>query len=239
MTMTRRILIAGNESALTNAIESEAAKRVENYAVALLPNRLSGDNAKIGLQVRQEKSSLESAAGQESEKTARIPLEWNPGSPISARTLIISAENRIEHLNIAILVCDPPSIRCAAADLSMANVEVLVNDHIKSWFFLVKELSTSFKEHGEGILALVYPEATSSRDDTADLLGPAALAAFRSFTRGLLSSALNEPYFTLGFSGAETGDEAGFAAFIFKQLDEENRRSNGKLYKYGKLGFFR
>jgi hypothetical protein len=237
--MTKRILIAGNESALTSAIESEVAKRVENYTIALLPNRLSGDNAKIRLQARQDNHSLESSAGQEQEKEARIPLEWNPGSPISARTLIIAAENRLEHINLALLVCDPPSVRCAAADLSMANVEVLVNDHVKSWFFLVKELATNFKARGEGTLALVYPETTSSRDDTADLLGPAALAAFRSFTRGLLSAALNEPYFTLGFSGAETGDEVGFAAFIFKQLDENNRRSNGKLYKYGKLGFFR
>jgi hypothetical protein len=236
--MTKRILIAGNESALTSAIEAEAAKRVESYAVALLPNRLSGDGAKI-VQTRKENLSVESPEDQEQEGKGRIPLEWNPGSPISARTLIIAAENRLEHLNMAILVCDPPSVRCAAADLSMANVEVLVNDYIKSWFFLVKELSTNFKTRGEGTLALVYPETTSSKDDIADLLGPTALAAFRSFTRGLLSAALNEPYFTLGFSGTETGDEAGFAAFIFKQLDEENRRSNGKLYKYGKLGFFR
>jgi hypothetical protein len=237
--MTKRILIAGNVSALTNAIDAEAARRVETYTVALLPNRLSGDSAKIGLQTRQENSSVESSADQEQEGKGRIPLEWNPGSPISARTLIIAAENRLEYINEAILVCDPPSVRCAAADLGMANVEVLVNDHIKSWFFLVKELTTYFRARGEGYLALVFPETTASKDDTADLLGPAALAAFRSFTRGLLVSALSEPYFTLAFSGADTGDEAGFAAFIFKQLDEENRRSNGKLYKYGKLGFFR
>jgi hypothetical protein len=236
--MTKRILIAGNESALTNAIEAEAAKRVEAYTVALLPNRLSGDGAKTGLQARQENSSSDSSANQEQEK-GRILLEWNPGSPISARTLIIAAENRLEYINEAILVCDPPSVRCAAADMGMANVEILVNDHIKSWFFLVKELATHFKARGEGYLALVFPEVTSSRDDTADLLGPTALAAFRSLARGLLISALNDPYFTLGFTGAETGDEAGFATFIFKQLDEENRRSNGKLYKYGKLGFFR
>jgi len=90
-------------------------------------------------------------------------------------------------------------------------------------------------------LALVYPETagTVSKDDAADLLGSTALAAFRSLTRSLLAAAFNEPYLTLGFSGAEAGDETGFAAFIFKQLDEGNRRSNGKLYKYGKLGFFR
>ena len=88
---------------------------------------------------------------------------------------------------------------------------------------------------------MVYPETTGagSKDDAADLLGSTALAAFRSLTRSLLAAAFSEPYLTLGFSGAEAGDDAGFAAFIFKQLDEGNRRGNGKLNKYGKMGLFR
>jgi hypothetical protein len=229
--MSRGILIAGNESALTNAIEIEAARRVERYTLALLPDRLSGDNTKIGLQ------SWSSAVTAEK----RIPLEWNPGSPIAARTLVLAAENRLERVNEAILVCDPPSVRTAAADLSLANVEILVNDYIKGWFFLVKELAVVFKAHGGGVMALVCPETagTGDKDDAADLLGATALAAFRALTHGLLAAALSEPYHTLGFSGVEAGDDAGFASFVFKQLDEGTRRNNGKLHKYGKIGFFR
>jgi len=229
--MTRGILIVGNESALTNAIEVEAARRVERYTLALLPDRLSGgDNAQNGLQ---------SWASISADK--RIPLEWNPGSPISARTLIIAAENRIEQVNEAILVCDPPSARTAAADLSMANVEILVNDYIKGWFYLVKELTAAFRAHGGGVMALVSSEtaATGDKDDAVDLLGSTALAAFRALTNGLLAAAFSESYQTLGFSGIEAGDDAGFASFVFKQLDEGGRRSNGKLHKYGKTGFFR
>jgi hypothetical protein len=229
--MTRGILIAGNESALTNAIEVEAARRVERYALALLPDRLSADNTKASLQSWSSAISMEK----------RISLEWNPGSPISARTLLLAAENRLEQVNEAILVCDPPSVRSAAADLSMANIEILVNDYIKGWFFLVKELAAVFRAHGGGVIALVSPEnaGTGDKDDSADLLGSTALAAFRALTRGLLAAALNEPYLTLGFSGVEAGDDVGFAAFVFKQLDEGNRRSNGKLHKFGKTGLFR
>jgi hypothetical protein len=229
--MTKGILIAGNESALTTAIEAEAVKQVEPYTVALIPDRLSGGDARHSLQPRKENSS----------ESFRIPLEWNPGSPISARTLILAAENRLVHIDEAILVCDPPSVRSTAADLNMANVEVLVNDHIKGWFFLVKELAALFKAQAKGTLALVYSEtgASCGKDDAADLLGQSALAAFSSFTRSLLAASFSEPYSTFGFSGAATGDEAGFASFIFKQLDESNRKNNGKLYKYGKMGFFR
>jgi len=43
----------------------------------------------------------------------------------------------------------------------------------------------------------------------------------------------------MGFSCAEAVAEAGFASYIFKILDEGNRRNNGKLLKYGKFGFLR
>ena len=105
--MTRGIFIVGNESALSRAIEAEAAGRVENYAAALIPNRLSG----------VPKSSVPA-----NEK--RLDLDWNPSSPISARTLILAAENRLEKIDEAILVCSPPSIRSSAADLPLADIEI-------------------------------------------------------------------------------------------------------------------
>jgi hypothetical protein len=118
---------------------------------------------------------------------------------------------------------------------------MLVNDHIKSWFFLVKELTVVLKAKGEGTLSLVYPEINEAtgEDENPDFLGHSALAVFRSLTRDLLASAFSEPFLTLGFTGSETDDDAGFAAFIFKQLEEKTRRGNGKLHKYGKLGFFK
>ena len=231
--MTRGILIAGNESALINAIEDETARRVKRYAITLIQDRFSTDEVKPGNQPRHESPSPDSAA--DSLKKGRNLLDWNPGSAISARTLVIAAENRLGRIDEAILVCYPPSACYALADLGLADVEVMVNEHIKGWFFLVKELTAVFKARGEGTLALVYPETGGK--DGAELLGQAALAAFRSFTHGLLSVASDEPYLTMGFGGAD--DEKGFAAFIFKQLEEGNRRSNGKLHKYGKLGFFR
>jgi hypothetical protein len=215
----RGIVIAGNESALLNAVETEAARRAGQYALAVLPNRFSGDKANT------------SAA-----PSGRLPLDWNPGSPISARTLVLAAENRLVRVDEAILVCDPP-FACRSIDgLSLADVEVLANDHVKSWYFLVKELAAVFKTRGAGIIALVYPEM---RDEAADLLGSTAVAVFRSLSRSFIAGAANEPYFAAGFSGGETGDEAGFASFIFKHLDEKNRRNNGKIFKYGKLALFR
>ena len=227
--MTRGILITGNESTLSQAIAGEAAKRVEHYASALITSRLSEP---LELAAQTDKQSSHEQAG--------IALQWNPGSPISARTLILAAENRLEHINDAILVCAPPSVRRPAAELSLSDIETLVNDHIKGWFFLVRELASIFRAKKKGTLALVFYEIGTGggKDDPADTLGPSALASFQALTRSLLASAHNEPYLTMGFSCAEAGAETGFASYIFKILDEGNRKNNGKLHKYGKLSFF-
>ena len=223
MRMIRGILIAGSDSALINAIEAEAARRVDNYALALIPSRVA---------------SPEAEAPFANHFPARIPLEWNPSSAISARTLVIAAESRIERIDEAILVCDPQLPRCAAVNPGLADIEALVGDQVKGWFFLVRELAAAFKARREGTLALVYPES-GGKDDVNDVLGQVAIAVFRSLTHSLLGAANDEPYLTLGFSGGEAGDEAGFAAFIARQLEDGGRRGSGKLHKYGKQGFFK
>jgi hypothetical protein len=219
--MTRGILIAGNESSLFAAMAAEASRRVERFATAVIPNRIS-----------------ESAP--ESAESARIPLGWNPGSPVSARSLVLAAENRLEHVDEAILICAPPSVRRKAEDLIPGELEILVNDHIKGWFFLVRELALLFKGRNRGVLSLVLSDRGSGggKDETADLLGPAAAASFRALTQSLLNGSLNEPYQILAFSSSEIGEDASFASLVFKTMEEDTRRNSGKWYKYGKFGLF-
>jgi len=221
--MTRGIFIAGNESALSRAVEAETMKRVDHFTVALIPNRLTG----------APKSSVQ-ANGK------RIPLDWNPPSPISARTLVLASENRLDHIDEAILICSPPSIHSSAAELPLADVEIMINDHIKGWFFLIKELAAVFTNRQRGTLALVYPEIPGTgKDDTADILGPSSLASFSALTHGLLAAAHSDQYVTMGFSCSDAGNEAAFAAFMYKYIDEGNKRSNGKLHKFGKFNLFK
>ncbi|MDR2596149.1 MAG: hypothetical protein LBC76_02390 [Treponema sp.] len=222
--MTRGIFIAGNESALSRAIEAETTNRVEQFAAAYIPNRLAG-----------------AVKNSTSETPKRLSLEWNPSSPISARTLVLAAENRLEHIDEAILICSPPSVRCKAADLSFSDVEIMLNDHIKGWFFLIKELISVFNNRRRGSLVLVYPDIPpiQSRDEAADILGQPALASFRTMTQSLLSSAQNEAYTTMAFSTSDAGNETAFASFLYKSLDESSKRSNGKLHKFGKFNLFK
>lgn len=207
---------------MSAALAAEAARRVERFVSALIPNRASG------------------ASGGKPVTEAQIPLDWNPGSPISARTLVLAAENRLEHIDEALLICSPPPIQRQAGELNPLEIEIMVNDHIKGWFFLVKELTALFRVRGGGILALVLADIASEggKDETADLLTPSALASFRAFMRSLLSASPREPYQTMAFTVSETGEETAFASFVFKILEEGGKRNNGKWHKFGRLNFF-
>jgi hypothetical protein len=229
--MTRGILIAGNEAALTAAVAREAAKRVDAVATALIANRLDGLKAGQSLNI--------------AEGSSQIPLRWNPASPISARTLLLAAESRLGRIDDAVLVCAPPSIRKKPGELSPNDIEILAGDHIKGWFFLIRELALYFCASPDGVsrsgtLALVVPDISSGgKDDPADIAGPAAAASFRAFAQGVLLASAGEPYRSLGFSTGDAGNDEEFAAYIFKIIDEGNKRDSGRWFRFGRLNLFR
>ncbi|MDR1126758.1 MAG: hypothetical protein LBL06_01385 [Treponema sp.] len=203
--MTRGILIVGNNSPLLTALAEEAARRVEHFVAAFIPDQ-------------SDKTLTVSSAEM---------LNWNPGSPIAARTLLLGAENRLGQVNEAILVCAPP--RLCNERLDSKGIESLVNDQIKGWLLLVKELTTSFRTRKTGTLAMALSKPPE------DLLAPIAFNAFQTFANGLLSAASSEPFQTVGFVPPDNGDDTGFAAFIFKVIDDGNKKSNGRWQRYGKL----
>jgi hypothetical protein len=101
-------------------------------------------------------------------------------------------------------------------------------------------LAAVFSSRKNGTLILVYPEISlTKKEDAADVLGPSALASFRALTQGLLAAAHNDKYTTIGFATTDAGNETAFASFIFKNIDDTGKRSNGKLNKFGKFNLFK
>jgi hypothetical protein len=235
--MTRGLLIAGNESTLAAALALEAGRRFELFCAALVPNRLP---------YPPEGPPAGAGGGTAADRPGQGPvsLDWNPGSPVSARGLVLSAKNRLGRIDQAVLVCVPPAVRKHAEDLNSANIEIIVNDYIKGWFFLAKELALLFTVQGAGSLALALSDTAGGggRDDR-DLIGPSVSASFRAFAQGLMASAQEARYDVFGFAlpadsfsgGSDSGDNVG--AFVFKTL-EDGRRNRGRWHKFGsKLPF--
>lgn len=214
--------MAGNESPLFMAAAAEAEKRVEKYAAAniysaAIPGKQTAPNS-----------------------SKRIPLSWNPGSSISARTLILSAENWLGQINDALLICLPPAMFKPAESLVPADIETHVNTQIKGWFFLIRELAIYFRARGSGTIALAVPETVSGGGESlSDFFGGSAAASFRALGQELLSGSAAEPFHVLGFTAAEAGQEKEFASWFFKIIDEGSRKNSGKWHKFSKFGFFK
>jgi NAD(P)-dependent dehydrogenase (short-subunit alcohol dehydrogenase family) len=220
--MTRGILLAGNESPLLFALSDEAAKRVQSHVAAYIPRDAL---PRTGAQAKPQAAE----AGR---------LEWNPSSPVSACTLVLEAQNRLGHIDDAILVCVPPAYRAAPDALSLIELDRFIDTNIKSWFFLARELAAVFQKRASGTLTLALQgTSAASREEAPDLAGPAAAASFRALTQSLLSASANAPYNTMGFLLPESGEENAFAAHVFKTM-EEGRKNSGKWHKYGKFGLF-
>ena len=229
--MNRGIIIVGNTSSLFSALCTEAAKRVEKYALAFIPRAADPLHSNEALHISEARPDRQ------------IVLEWNPPSPVSAKTLVLSALNKMDHIDDAVLVCVPPAYRKTPEEFSAAEIDGLIDCNIKGWFFLVRELTAAFRARKGGTLSLVLPELTAGfankagGDEKPDFIGPAAAAAFRSFAQRVLLSSLNAPYNAMGFSLPEPGEENAFAAYVFKIM-EDGKKNSGKWHKYGKFGFF-
>ena len=214
--MTRGILIAGNESSLLSALATEAANRVEAFTVAIIPNRFPEAGPKVPV---PEKA---------------IILPWNPSSPISVRTLIFAAENRMKKIHDAILVCSPPVIDKNADTLTPDDIDVIVNDHIKGWFLLIRELAISLGRNETSSLYLVENACGKNQDTVANLLGQAASASFRAFAQGVLGSSFSESNQVMGFSTSQKDAPEKAASWIFKTIDKGTEKDYGKWHKYSR-----
>jgi len=221
--MSRGILLAGNESTLFSSVAAETEKKNEHYLTAVIPALNTKDSAEKGTEVFGNKG---------------IPLAWNPGSPVSCRSMIIAAENRIEKITDALLVCSPPPMYRRIGDVLPFDIETFINKEIKGWYLLVRELSLVFRKNGGGTLALIVPESLppGGKESAADLLGAPAASAFRTFANGLPSAA--EPFSILGFT-TDINQDADFAAWIYKIIYENNKKNSGKWHKFGKFTLFK
>jgi hypothetical protein len=146
----------------------------------------------------------------------------------------LAAENKLGRIDEALLICVPPAVRKNPEDLNGANIEIIVNDYIKGWFFLVKELTAIFAARNAGTLAL----ALSDSGGGEDLIGPPVSASFRSFAQALMDATRDSPYHVMAFALPTPGEGDSIGAFVFKTL-EDGRKNKGRWHKFGsRLPFF-
>lgn len=232
--MTRGILIAGNEGAVTEALAREATKRVEPVVTAFLSSQDEEEK-------EQNLSADASSANTRENRVGKIvPIPWKGASSVSAQAVVLSARNILGEIDEALLVCTPWGIRRGLKELRVADIDHHIDAYLKSWFYLGRELTRYFSARERGVLALVLADGSSSGDggEDIDMFRPLVTEAFRIMADKLLVLSASEPFRVLAFQNNEAGNEEAFASYVMKTIDENNRRDAGRWHRYGKSFFF-
>jgi hypothetical protein len=207
--MNGPFLIAGSGAELITALSTQAEKYGVVSVRAVIPNR----------NIRDDTTDKRSPM-----------LDWNPGSAVSTRGLVVAAENRLGTLGGGIIVCAGLH-NVAEYDFSPTGIDFLVDNHVKSYMFLAYELARYFHAAQSGTLAMVMLEDTDSR-----LLTDPAFSAFKSFSTRLLEHQ-SEHIRTAAFSCKETPPAPvnEFASYVIKILFKGEKFEGRRWFKFTRL----
>lgn len=213
--MGKTFLIAGTWAAVTMELIQGALSRKERVVAALDPGT--------------EQPPIEP----DWEKNLRY-LPWNRRSPISAKTFVLSGANSFERIDEALLVYAPGEGSRVIHETPLAEIEETIDENLKGFFFLLKELFSLFEKQKSGTVSLVF------YDRGVEMLPPleaASAGAFRAIVPALQYNYQNEGFMIRGFHSA-VDQPKEFAQYILG-FAERTEKTAGRWIKYsGKAGFF-
>ncbi|MDR1933306.1 MAG: SDR family NAD(P)-dependent oxidoreductase [Spirochaetales bacterium] len=209
------ILLAGTESAFLSELTEEVLAAGNRVAVTSGP------------------PDTNSAPQNPGEKQSLHYIAWNLRSPLSARTVVTQAINAFETLDEVIVVFSADTGKKDFHELSFADMEKTVDDTIKSFFFLLKEVFLALQRQKKGVLCFAH------HDGGVEALPPpqaAASMAFRAFASALFTQYQNEPFTLYGYYSS-TAETKAFARFL--AAGGRTEKTARRWIKFsGKPGFF-
>ena len=212
------ILLAGTDGGLLSELTEEALTAGNRVAVTTQAFSEAGREAE-GLKGKQ---SLRYIA-------------WNPRSPLSARTVITEAQNSLGVIDEALVVFCADTGKKEFHEMSFADMEKIVDDSVKGFFFLVKEVFAALQRQKKGALCFVH------YDGGVEVLPPpqaAASAAFRAFVSSLFTQYQDEAFTLYGYYSS-TAETRGFARFLAELSGTRTEKTSRRWVKFtGKQGLF-
>jgi NADP-dependent 3-hydroxy acid dehydrogenase YdfG len=211
------ILLAGTFGELLSELAEEELAAGNRVALTTRPGETASARAGSG-----ENQSLRAVA-------------WNPRSPLSARTVVSEALNSLGLIDEALIVFSADAGKKDFHELAFADMEKTVDESVKSFFFLVKEVFTALQRQKKGVLSFAH------HDGGVEVLPPpqaAASAAFRAFASSLFAQYQNETFALYGYysSSAQT---RGFARFLSSRAGSRTEKTSRRWVKFSdRQGFF-
>jgi len=214
--MDSTILIAGNPSKLVSDLVHESLSKQYKILSTLDP----------GTEVPPIPAGLEEGLHY---------VEWNRRSPISARFVVLQAQNLQLDIDHALITFHPKTSGASLQDLSSAYIEEKLDFDCKGYLFLIKELMAYFSKRGKGSVSLLY------HNPGPDVLPPMEAileGAFLKLGESLFKFYEQESIVLRGIHSSFDQNRQ-VAEYVLQVLEENHPRNRNKWIKYtGKTGLF-
>ncbi len=173
--------------------------------------------------------ALELSAAVESAAT----ITWNRRSALSARSVVLHAQNLYGRLDEAVIVFAPVRESVPFHESSIVSIENRTDAEVKGYLFMIREIVAQFQKQRSGRLVLAVQETES---EVRSPLEAMSLGGFISAAEALQQFYRNEPL-EIRLCYSRSDDHPGYAAFILDALDAPvPRRSRTEWLRYAARG---
>lgn len=195
--MNQACLVTGKSSQLLAEVVHETVARGRNTLIA-------------------RSGALELSAAVESAAT----ITWNRRSALSARSVVLHAQNLYGRLDEAVIVFAPVRESVPFHESSIVSIENRTDAEVKGYLFMIREIVSLFQKQRSGRLVLAVQETES---EVRSPLEAMSLGSFTSAAEALQQFYRNEAL-EIRLCHSRSDDDSGYAGFILDALDAPTPR---------------
>ncbi len=183
------------------------------------------------------------------------PILWNRSTSLSARSLLLQAENICRALQEAVMIFDTSWYSAAFPAMTPEACSKAIDDMVASYAYLATELLSRFKKRGEGTLVFVIKKSQTGEPEggfskPVSVLAGMAEGAFKGLGESIATMHGQDSALRIALVTADYGTaDSHFANWLFEVLDAPNSvvgkvdvKKGPQWFKMGaktgKTGFF-
>jgi hypothetical protein len=162
-------------------------------------------------------------------------VSWNRRSALSARSVVLHAQNLYGRLDEAVVVFSPVRESVPFHESSIVSIENRTDAEVKGYLFLIREIVSLFQKQGGGTLVLAVLEQPNELRSPLEAM---SLGGFAAAAEALLRYYQNEPI-EVRLCRSRSDDASGYARFVLDTLTAAAaRRSRNEWHLFGARGGF-
>jgi len=162
-----------------------------------------------------------------------VTVTWNRRSALSARSVVLHAQNLYGRLDEAVIVFSPVRESVPFHESSIVSIENRTDAEVKGYLFMIREIVSYFQKQRSGRLVLAVQEAAS---EVRSPLEAMSLGSFISAAEALQQFYRNEAL-EIRLCHSHSDDDQVYASFILVALDAPApRRPRTEWLRYAARG---